>query len=167
MRANGMRIKRIHMKCQAHTRASRCGRRQEVPQVRPEISRVGATKQRSLATEQTMLNAAPTTLRQSITPSRSRRRHGDGDLVVRPRTQTMQGNGIPVHRVAAREPSRKDTEERERHSRARVQERPWRRAHGEGAPERVDVCGGPRATPAPRAKTMPGPPSRDSALLHT
>jgi hypothetical protein len=90
IRANGIRIKRIQMKCQLQTRASLCSRWQDVPQVRPEVSRVGATKRRSIATEQMMLNAAPTTLRLSVTPSSSRRRHIDGDLAVRPRTQIMR-----------------------------------------------------------------------------
>jgi hypothetical protein len=93
-------------------------------------------------------------LRHSVTPSSSRRRHGDGDLTGRPRTQTIQGNGIPVHRLVVWEPARKGTEEREHHSRARVQEHPRRRAHGEVAPERVDVCGGPRATPSPPGRDI-------------
>jgi hypothetical protein len=63
--------------------------------------------------------------------------------------ETMQGNGFPVHRVAVREPVRQDTEEREHHSRARVQEHPRTRAHGKVTPARVHVCGGPRARPAP------------------
>jgi hypothetical protein len=127
--------------------------RQEVPQVCPEISRIRATKRRSLETEQIALNAAPTTLRQSINLSSFRRRHGDGDLAFRPRTQTMEGNGIPVRSVAIREPAREGTEERESHSRARVQEWPRRGAHGEGAPERVAVCGGGQGhadAPSPR-----------------
>jgi hypothetical protein len=53
----------------------------------------------------------------------------------------MQGIGAPRNRVAVREPTRKNTEEMEQHSRACVQERPWRGAQGEGVAKRVDVCG--------------------------
>jgi hypothetical protein len=82
VRANRICIKGIYIKGQAHSRASQCSRRQEVSQVCPELSRVGATKQRSLATEQVVLNAAPTMLRYNIIRSSSRRRHGDGDRAV-------------------------------------------------------------------------------------
>jgi hypothetical protein len=44
-----------------------------------------------------------------------------------------------------------DTEDREHKSSAKVQKRQERGAHAEGAPERVDVWGGPKATPTPRS----------------
>jgi hypothetical protein len=57
MRANGSHIKGVHMKRQTNTRGRRCRRRQEVPQIRPGISRADAIKLRSLTTEQIVLNA--------------------------------------------------------------------------------------------------------------
>jgi hypothetical protein len=98
-------------------------------------------------TEQIVLKTAPTTFNQRVNPSRARRRHGDGTPTLLPRTQTMHGNRIPVHRVAAREHTAEYTEEREHHRSARVQERQRGEAHVKGAPERVDVCWRARATP--------------------
>jgi hypothetical protein len=72
-----------------------------------------------------------------------------------PRTQTMYGIRVPVHRVAVREFARKDIEVREHHSSARVQELQRGRAHVKGAPEWV-VGWRPRSTPTP--------PSRDVFL---
>jgi hypothetical protein len=69
MRMNKIRIKGVHMEFQVHTRASRCCRRQKTPQVCPEIRRIRVTQRRSLATEAIVLNAAPKTLSQSVTPA--------------------------------------------------------------------------------------------------
>jgi hypothetical protein len=60
----------------------------------------------------------------------------------------------PVHRVAVRERAKAETENTEHHGSARVQERPRRGAHGEGVPERVDVCGGTCATPTPLGRNV-------------
>jgi hypothetical protein len=65
----------------------------------------------------------------------------------------MHGNRVPVYRVAVRELAREDTEEREHHSSARLQERQRGGAHVKGAPERVDVGW--------RARSTPTPPGRD------
>jgi hypothetical protein len=54
----------------------------------------------------------------------------------------MHGNRVPFHRVAVREFSREDTEEREHHSSSRVQERQRGRAHVKGALELVVWAGG-------------------------
>jgi hypothetical protein len=61
----------------------------------------------------------------------------------------MYGDGVPVHRVAARELAREDTEEREYYSSARWQERQRRGLHVKRAPGRVDVYMGARATQTP------------------
>jgi hypothetical protein len=111
------------MKRHVHALASGHRRRQEVPQVSPEILVVRATMRGSFATDQVVLNTAPTTLNQRVTPSGARRRHSDGDRTVRPQTQSMHGNRVPVHGVAVSELAGEDTEEGERNSSARVQER--------------------------------------------
>jgi hypothetical protein len=94
------------MKRQTNARVSGRVRWQDVPQVRPEVSGVPASTRGSFATEEIVLNTAPTTLNQRVTPSRTKRGHGDGDLTVWPRTATMHGNRVPVHRVAVRELAR-------------------------------------------------------------
>jgi hypothetical protein len=124
-------------------------RRQEVAKVCPEVSGVRATALGSFATEEIVLNTAPTALNQRVSPSRARQGQGDGHLTVRPRTQTMHENRVPVDRVAEKEFAREDTEEREHHSSARVQERQRGGAHVKGAPERVDVGWRARSTPTP------------------
>jgi hypothetical protein len=91
---------------------------------------------------------------QRVTPSCSRRGHGDGHLTVGPRTQTMHGNRIPVHRVAEREFAGEDTEERDHHSSARVQERQRWGAQVKGAPQRVDVRWQARSTPTPPGRDV-------------
>jgi hypothetical protein len=96
-----------------------------------------------------MLNTVATTFNEGVAPCHSRRRHNDGDLTVRLRTQDMYGNGVPVHRVAARELAREDTEEREYYSSARLQEQQWRGLHVKRAPGQVDEYLGARATPMP------------------
>jgi hypothetical protein len=121
--------------------------RQEAPQVRPEVIWVRAFTWGSFATEGIVLNTAPTAFNQRVPPSRARWGHGDGHLKVLLRTQTMHGNRVPVYRVTVREFAREDTEEREHHSSARVQERQREGAHVNGAPERVDVGWRARSTP--------------------
>jgi hypothetical protein len=74
--------------------------RQEVSQVRPEVSEVRATTHVSFAIEEIVLNTAPTTYNQCVTPSCFRWGAGDGHLAVWPRTQVMHGNRVPVKRVA-------------------------------------------------------------------
>jgi hypothetical protein len=56
--------------------------RPEVPQVQPEVSGIRANTWRSFATEEIVLNTAPTTFNRRVTPSRARRGHGDGHLTV-------------------------------------------------------------------------------------
>jgi hypothetical protein len=141
------------MKRQTHVLANGQLMRQEVPQVRPEVCGDRATTRGSLATEEIVLNTAPTTFNQRVTPSCSGRGHGDGHLTVGPRTQTMHGNRTPVHKVAEREFVGEGTEEREHHSSARVQERQRCEAQVKGAPQRVDVGW--------RARSTPTPPGRD------
>jgi hypothetical protein len=89
VRTNRVRSKGVNMKRQTHALSSERLMWQEVPQVRPEVSGVRATTRGSFATEEIVLNTAPTTFNQRVTPSRSRRGHGDGHLTVGPRTQTM------------------------------------------------------------------------------
>jgi hypothetical protein len=91
------------MKRQTHALASGRLMRQELPEFRPEVSGVRTTTWGSFATEEIALNTAPTTFNQRVTPSRASWGHGDGHLTVWPRTQTMQGNRVLVHRVAVRE----------------------------------------------------------------
>jgi hypothetical protein len=141
-------VNAIDMRCRAHKQASWCSLWLEVPQVRIDIHWIEATRQECIETEQMVLDALQSTLRQSVTPSSSRRRYADRDFAVRPLTQSMQGNGITVHRVAGRKPARKDTEERKLDNRARVQELPRRIAQGEKLPKRVDLCWGPWSTPS-------------------
>jgi hypothetical protein len=142
------------MKRQTHAFAGGRLRWQEVPQIRPEVSGVRATTRGSFATEEIVLNTAPTALNQRVSPSRARRGHGDGHLTAPPRTQTMHGNRVLVDRVAEREFSREDTEEREHHSSARVQERQRGGAHVKGAPERVDAGWRARSTPTPPGRNV-------------
>jgi hypothetical protein len=139
------------MKCKAHALASGRLMRQEVPQDRPEVRGVRATTRGSFATEEIVLNTAPTAFNQRVPPSRAMRRHGDGPLTVWPRTRTMHGNRVPVYRVAVREFAREDTEERKHRNSASVQERQRLGAHAKGASERVDVGWRARSTP-----TSPG-----------
>jgi hypothetical protein len=77
------------MKRQTHALSSGRLMWQEVPQVRPEVSGVWATTQGSFATEEIVLNTAPMTFNQGVTPSCARRGHSDGHLTVWSRTQTM------------------------------------------------------------------------------
>jgi hypothetical protein len=151
---NRVRIKGVHMKRQTHAFASVRLRRQEVPEVRPEVSGVRATTRGSFATEEIVLNTAPTALNQRVPPSRARWGHGDGHLTVWSWTQTMHGNRVPVYRVAEREFAREDTEEREHHSSARVQERQRRGAHVKGTSKRVYVSGWARPTPTPPGRDV-------------
>jgi hypothetical protein len=121
MYANRIRIKEFHEKRQSQARGSWRLRRQKVPQVCSEVSRVRTTTKGSFATEQIVLDTAPTTFNQRVTPSRAMRKHSEGDLTVRPRTQAMHGNGVPVHRVAVRVLAREHLEERDNHGSARAQ----------------------------------------------
>jgi hypothetical protein len=82
MRANRIRIERVHIKRKAHELASRRIRRKEVPQVRPEVIGVRTTTRGSCATEEVVLNTGPMTLEQRVTPTLARRGHRDGDLTV-------------------------------------------------------------------------------------
>jgi hypothetical protein len=68
------------MQGQTHALASVRLRRQEVPQVRPEVSGVLATTRGSFATEEIVLNTAPTAPNQRASPSRARRWQGDGHV---------------------------------------------------------------------------------------
>jgi hypothetical protein len=154
VRNNRVRIKGVHKKRQTHAFASWRLMRQEVPQVRPEVSGVRAGTRRSFATEEKVLNTAPTAFNQRKPPSRARQGNGDGHFTVYARTQTMHGNRVPVDRVAVREFAREDTEEREHHSRARVQEPQRGGAHVKGAPERVDVGWRARSTPTPPGRNV-------------
>jgi hypothetical protein len=101
-----------------------------------------------------VLNTAPTTFNQRVTYSRARRAHGDGHLTVWPRTQTMHGNRVPVYRVAVGGFAREDTQEREYHGSARVQQRQRGGAHVNGAPETVDVGWRARSTPTPPGRNV-------------
>jgi hypothetical protein len=78
VRANRVCIKGIHMKRQTHTFVSGRLMRQKVSQVCPEVSGVRTTTWGGFAAEEIVLNTAPTTFNQLVTPSRSRQRHGDG-----------------------------------------------------------------------------------------
>jgi hypothetical protein len=100
---NRIHVKGVHMKCQMHVLSDGRLMWQEVPQVSREVSGVRATTWGSFATEEIVLNTAPMTCNQCVTPSCSRRGHGDGHLTVWPGTQTMNGNRIPVHGVAERD----------------------------------------------------------------
>jgi hypothetical protein len=117
------------MKRQTQALASGRRMRQDVPQVRPEVSGVRANTRGGFAAKEIVLNTAPTTLKQRVTRSRARRGHGDGHLTIGPWTQTMHGNRVPFHRVAVGEFAREQTEEREQHSSARMQELHPGRAH--------------------------------------
>jgi hypothetical protein len=64
MRANGIRIKQIHVNRQTHARAGCRLRGQKIQEFGSEISLVRTTKRGSFATEEKMLNTAPTTLEQ-------------------------------------------------------------------------------------------------------
>jgi hypothetical protein len=69
------------MKRQSQALASGQLMRQEVPQVRPEVSEVRATTGGSFATEEIVLHTAPTTFNQRVTSSNvgraARMNHGD------------------------------------------------------------------------------------------
>jgi hypothetical protein len=54
------------MKRRTHAFASVRLRQQEVPEARPEVSRVRATTRGSFATEEIVLNTAPTAFNQMI-----------------------------------------------------------------------------------------------------
>jgi hypothetical protein len=129
VRENRVRSKGVDMKRQTHALAGGRLMRQEVPQVRPEVSAVRATTRGSIAAEEIVLNTAPTTFNQRVPPSRARRGHGDRHLTVWPRTQAMHGNRVTVYRMSVKKFVREDTEERGHHCSARVQERQRWGAH--------------------------------------
>jgi hypothetical protein len=66
----------------------------------------------------------------------------------------MHGNRVPVHKMAVRQLAREDTEERDHHSSARVQERQETGAHVKGAQDRIDADGGARATLTPPGRNV-------------
>jgi hypothetical protein len=103
MRESRVCIKGVHMKRKTHALASGRLMRREVPQVHPDVSGVPATTRGSFATEDIVLNTAPTAFNQCAAPSRAWWGHGDGHFTVWPQTHTVHGNRIPVHRAAARE----------------------------------------------------------------
>jgi hypothetical protein len=91
------------MKHTAHMRAEPVPQPAGGPTCPPTDQQGLATKGRSFATEQTMLIATPSTLRQSVTPSTSRRRHSDEDFTVLvSATQTTHGIDVTSGRDVCR-----------------------------------------------------------------
>jgi hypothetical protein len=95
----------------AHLRGRDSGRRQEIQEIKPQISSIRARRRGSLAVEEEMLDAAPAAFHKGTPPSSIRWRPGDANLTVKTRTQPMQREGVPRHRVTVKKVPREDTKE--------------------------------------------------------
>jgi hypothetical protein len=127
------RIKRVNMQCLAYPRTRDSVTRQEIQEVKPQISRIRAIRRGSLAAEKEMLDAAPAAFHKSVSPSSIRWRPSDADLAIRTRTEPMQRQGVPRHRVTERKVAGEDTKEGVHKWSRKVQERHQGGAHGKGA----------------------------------
>jgi hypothetical protein len=127
------RVKSVNMQRLAHVRSRDSVRRQEIQEIKPQSSRIGATRRESLAAEEEMLDAAPAAFHKGVPPSSMRRWPSDANLAIRTRTELMQRQGVPRHRVTERKVAREDTKERVHKRSRKLQERHQRGAHGKGA----------------------------------
>jgi hypothetical protein len=103
-----------------------------------------------------MLDAAPAVIHEGEPPGSMGRRPGDANLAVKPRTEPMQWEGVPRHRVTERKVAREDTKD-EVHKRSRKLEEQHREAaHGKRATERVQMLGRAGSTPTAAARDVAG-----------
>jgi hypothetical protein len=63
------RAKRVNRQCLAHGRGSDSVTRQEIQEIKPQISRIWAIRRGSLAAEKEMLDAAPAAFHKGLPPS--------------------------------------------------------------------------------------------------
>jgi hypothetical protein len=121
--ADSRRVKRVNMQCLAHVRIRDSVTRQEIQKIKPQISRIRALKRGSLAAGEEMLDAAPAAFHKGVPPSSTGRWPSDANLAVKTRTEPMQREGVPRHRVTERKVAREDTKERVHKRSRKVQER--------------------------------------------
>jgi hypothetical protein len=144
----GRRVKRVNMQRLAHPRRRDSVTRQEIQEIKPQISRIRAVRRGSRAAEEEMLAAALAAFHQGVPPSSIWWCSGDANLAVRTRTEHMQRQGVPKHRVTERkvagEDTKKGVDKRSRdareglsHADGRGQRRCPKRGRGRGpAPKR-------------------------------
>jgi hypothetical protein len=131
------RAERVYMQCLAHPRSRDSVTRQEIQEIKPQISRIRAVRRGSLAAEEEMLDAAPAAFHKGVPPRSMQRRPSDADLAIGTRTEPMQRQGVPKHRVTERKVAREDTKEGVHKRSRKLQERHQVCAHGKGAAKRV------------------------------
>jgi hypothetical protein len=105
------RAERVYMQRLAHPRSHDSVIIQEIQEIEPQISRIRAIRRGSFAAEKEMLDAAPAAFHKGVPPSSMRRCPSNADLAVRTRTEPMQRQGVPRHRVTERKVAREDTKE--------------------------------------------------------
>jgi hypothetical protein len=96
------RVKRGNMQLLAHVRSRYSVTRQEIQEIKPQFSRIRALRRGSLAVEEEVLEAAPVAFHQGVPPSSTGRWPSDANLAVKTRTEPMQREGVPRHRVTKR-----------------------------------------------------------------
>jgi hypothetical protein len=117
------------MQCLAHMRSRDSVRRQDILEFKPQVSRIRARRRGSLAAEEEMLDAAPA-FHKVVPPSSIGLWPGDAKLAVKTRTEPMQWEGVPRHRVTERKVGREDADQVIHKRIRKLQERHWGGAHG-------------------------------------
>jgi hypothetical protein len=84
------RAKRVNMQRLAHLRGCHSVTRQEIQEIKPQISSIRARRRGSLAAEEEMLDAAPSAFHKGVPPSSIGRWPGDESMAVKTRTELMQ-----------------------------------------------------------------------------
>jgi hypothetical protein len=103
-----------------------------------------------------MLDAAPAAFHKGVPPSNMRRWPSDANLAIRTRTEPVQRQGVPRHRVTERKVAQEETKEGVHKLSRKLQERHQGGAHGTGATERVEMLGRARATPSAAGRDVVG-----------
>jgi hypothetical protein len=138
----------------AHPRGHNSVTRQDIQDIKPQISKIRTIRRRSLATEEEMLEAAPAEFYPGAPPSSSWWRPGDANLAIRSRTELMQWQGVSRHRVTARKVAREETQEGVHERSRKLQQWHTGGAHGKRATERVEMHGRARPTPTAASRDV-------------
>jgi hypothetical protein len=96
-------VKRVNMQCLAHPRGRDSVTRQDIQEIKPQSSRIRAIRRGSLAAQKEMLDAVPAAFHKGVPPSSIQRWPSDANLAIRTRTEPMQWQGVPRHRVTEKE----------------------------------------------------------------
>jgi hypothetical protein len=134
--ADNRRVTGVNMQRLAHPRGIDSVTSSTLQKIKPQISRIRASRRGSAAAEKAMLDAAPATFRNGVAPSSGRWRLGDANLAMRTRTEPMQRKRVPrqggTERKLARRDTRKGTQAELETPRGAGAGGTWKESNGEG-----------------------------------